>query len=612
MHRGRGLHYRRPVQRWAVIGAIVGALAASAPARAAVPAADAPPKVLRYAMLIDATTLDSGALQDIYSQEVAGSIFEPLYRYDYLARPVRIKPLLAAAMPEVSADQREYLVRIQPGVFFADDPAFEGHPREVVAEDVVYAVKRIFDPRWKSPQYPSYAALGITGLDAVRQQAIEHKQAFDYAQPVAGLQALDAHTLRFRLDKPNPRFIYELTGAVAAAPVAREVVERYGDAIGEHPVGSGPFRLATWRHGSRIVLERNPAYREVHYDEQPSADDAEGQAIAAALHGRRLPMVDRVEIAIIEEDQPRWLAFLHHDLDVHGLSYTYAPVAYPHGRLAPKLARQGIVAQPMVRSDLVYTFFNMDDPVVGGYAPAQVALRRAIGLGYDNVEEIRNVRRSMGLAAQSVVPPTAYGHDPSLKSEMSAFDPARAKALLDLYGFVDHDGDGWRDRPDGSALVLQYHTDRSQALRPFNELWERHMRALGLRIEFVPGTWTEQAKAARAGKLMMWFLSWNAGSPDADEFLRLGYGGAIGGDNLSRFKLPAFDTLYERQAALPDGPERLAAIAEANRLMLAYLPIKAHVHRLQVSLHWPRLVGYQPHPFLLPFHAFVDVNEGAP
>ena len=606
MRSGRGLHYRRPVQRWLSLAVVFAALAAWAPAHA-----DAP-KLLRYAMVIDATTLDSGALQDIYSQEVAGSIFEPLYRYDYLARPVRIKPLLAAAMPEISADQREYTVRMKRGVFFADDPAFGGQPREVVAEDVVYAVKRIFDPRWKSPQYPSFAALGLTGLDAARQQAIEHKTPFDYAQPVPGLRALDAHTLRFRLDKPNPRFIYELTGAVAAAPVAREVVERYGDSIGEHPVGTGPFQLAEWRHGSRIVLTRNPAYREVLYDEQPAPDDAAGQAIAARLHGRRLPMLDRVEIAIIEEDQPRWLAFLHHELDLLHLPATYAPVAYPHGRLAPKLARQGITAQPMARSDVVYTFFNMDDPVIGGYAPAQVALRRAIGLGYDNAEEIRNVRRSMGLAAQSLLPPTAYGHDPQLKSEMSEFDPARAKALLDLYGFVDRDGDGWRDRPDGSPLMLQYHTDRSQALRQFSELWERHMRALGLRIEFVPGTWTEQAKSARAGKLMMWFLSWNAGAPDADEFLRLGYGGAIGGDNLSRFNLPAFNTLYERQAALPDGPERLAAITEANRLMLAYLPIKAHVHRLQVSMSWPRVAGYRPHPFLLPFHAFVDVKDDAP
>ncbi|HEV8688806.1 MAG TPA: ABC transporter substrate-binding protein [Ideonella sp.] len=597
------------MQRWAVLVAIVGVLAASAPACAATPAPG--PKTLRYALVSDATTLDPGAIQDIYSQEVAGSIFEPLYRFDYLARPVQVRPLLAAGLPEASADWREFTVRLKAGIFFADDPAFGGHPRELVAADVAYAIKRIFDPRWKSPQYPSFAALGLLGLDGLRQRAIERKQAFDYTRPVDGVAALDAHTLRFRLDKPNPRFVFELTGVVAAAPVAHEVVERYGDAIGEHPVGTGPFQLAEWRHGSRIVLVCNPGYREARYDEQPAADDTEGQAIAATLRGRRLPMVDRVEIAIVEEDQPRWLAFLQHDLDVVILSPTYAPMAYPHGRLSPKLAQQGVRAQAMPRPDVVYTVFNMEDPVVGGYEPAQVALRRAIGLGYDNLEEIRTVRRSLAWPAQSVVAPMTFGYDAAFKSEMSEFDPARANALLDLYGFVDRDGDGWRERPDGSPLVLHYHTDRSQDLRRFNELWERRMRALGLRMEFLLGLWTEQAKSARAGKLPIWFLSWNADIPDADPFLRLGYGGAIGGDNLSRFNLPAFNALYERQAALPDGAERLATIAEANRLMLAYMPVKAHVHRVQVALSWPRLVGYRPHPFLRPFHAFVDVQQEA-
>jgi ABC-type transport system substrate-binding protein len=582
-------------------------LAAAAPPAAAAAAA---PKVLRYAMVSDATSLDPVAYTDIYSAEVVGSIIEPLFRYDYLARPVRLRPQLAAALPEASADWREYTIRLRPGVYYADDPAFDGKPREVVAEDVAYAIMRIFDPRWKSAQYPTFASLKLSGLDAVRQRAIDTRQPFDYAAPVEGLKALDRHTLRIRLDAPNPRLAFALANVSAAGPMAREVVERYGDTLGEHPVGSGPFRLASWRRGSQIVLERNPHYRQVLYDEQAAPGDAAAEAIAARLKGRRMPLVDRVEIAIIDEDQPRWLAFLQDELDLGALPPTFAPVAYPGGKLAPNLARQGVVAHRLARPDLVYTVFNMDDPVVGGYEPAQVALRRAIGLGYDNAEEVRAIRRGMGLPAQSVVPPETYGHEPALKSEMSLHDPARANALLDLYGFVDRDGDGWRDRPDGSGLVLQFHSDKT--LRPYNELWKRRMDALGLRIEFPSGLWTEQRKAARAGKLMIWGLAWNAGTPDADEFLRLGYGPAAGGDNVARFRLPAFDQLYERQASLPDGPERLEAIAQANRLLLAYLPMKGHVHRVSVTLHWPRLVGYLPHPFMRSFHAYVDLAAPAP
>ena len=93
--------------------------------------------------------------------------------------------------------------------------------------------------------------------------------------------------------------------------IAREVVEAYGDKIAEHPVGTGPFRLASGGAVSRIVLERNPGLPRSAYDAQPAADDAEGQALLRRFKGRRLPMIDRVEISIIEEAQPRWLSFLN-------------------------------------------------------------------------------------------------------------------------------------------------------------------------------------------------------------------------------------------------------------------------------------------------------------
>ena len=54
------------------------------------------------------------------------AIFDPLYRYDYLARPFRIVPNTAAAMPEISADGRTWTIRVRPGIHFADDPGVQG------------------------------------------------------------------------------------------------------------------------------------------------------------------------------------------------------------------------------------------------------------------------------------------------------------------------------------------------------------------------------------------------------------------------------------------------------------------------------------------------------
>ena len=123
-------------------------------------------------------------------------------------------------------------------------------------------------------------------------------------------------TVTFKLAKPRPRFIYVISDHSPFGAVAREVVDFYGDRVSEHPVGTGPFQLSAWRRSSKMVLERNPNFRELYYDAEPNADDVEGQAMLKRFKGRRLPMVDRVEISVIEEGQPRWLAFLNREFDL--------------------------------------------------------------------------------------------------------------------------------------------------------------------------------------------------------------------------------------------------------------------------------------------------------
>jgi ABC-type transport system substrate-binding protein len=566
-------------------------------------------KVLRYAFQIAETGFDPIQLTDLYSRVITSHIFDGLYRYDYLARPYKVQPNTAAALPEHSADWRVWTIRLRPGIYFDNDPAFKGARRELVAQDYVYSFKRVYDPRWKAPSYASFAELRIVGMAALRDAALKNRTPFDYDTPVEGLRALDRYTLQVRCEEPKPRFIQTLTSGDLYGAVAREVVEAYGDKIMEKPVGTGPFRLAEWRRSSRIVLERNPNFRDMTYDAEPNADDAEGQALLARFKGRRLPMVDRVEVSVIEETQPRWLAFLQktHDL-LERLPNEFVNIAIPNNRVAPHLQKQGVAMNRALASDVTVTVFNMDSPVVGGYAPEKVALRRAICLATNIEQEIRLLRRGQAIPAQSNLMPHTYGFDAGFRSENGVFDLARARALLDVYGYVDRDNDGLRENPDGSPLTIEFSTQPDQLSRQLDELRRKDMGALGLRVEFKPAKWPENLKSARAGKFMVWGVASSAAAPDGQPALMRGYTQHIGGQNLSRFRNPEFDALFNRISVLEDGAERLALFDRAKRILLAYAPYKWGTHRIITDLTHPWLIGYRRPAYGNDWWAYVDID----
>jgi ABC-type transport system substrate-binding protein len=567
-----------------------------------------PKKVLRLALVSPETTLDpTQTNSDQNTSEILRNILEAPLTYDYLARPARLMPATAEALPEISADGRVFTLRIRPGIRFDDDPAFNGKPRELTAADFVYSIKRFFDPKYNSSDLYVFETLKIPGLAALRERALtDRKKGFDYDTEVEGLRALDRWTLRITLGISNPRFVYTLADASFTGAVAREVVEHYGDEIGAHPVGTGPFRLKQWRRASRLVLERSPTWRGATYSGQP-ADEPLAREIAASLAGKSLPLVDEVVLDVVEESQPRWLSFLKGDYAYLQLPGAYATLAAPGGELAPYLAKKGIRLQKSLNPDMGMSFFFMEHPLVGGYTPEKVALRRAIGLAFDNDAYIRHVLGGLAIPAQSTIAPFTTGYDPAYKSEMSDFDPARAKALLDLYGYVDRDGDGWREQPDGQPLTLVQATQSDQSSRSSNELWKRCMDAVGLRMTFDVSTWPELLKKSRAGTLMMWGYAWSATSPDGSFFLAIAYGPNKSEANDPRFDLPAFDRLYERSLSLPDGAEREAVMRRAKDLLVAYMPFKAHGHRIILDLVQPGTKHYWRHPFMRDIWRFVDV-----
>ncbi|HLO95768.1 MAG TPA: ABC transporter substrate-binding protein [Burkholderiaceae bacterium] len=593
---------------------VLGPQAAPARTAAAEPAAEpvtqgaAPRKVLRYAIRVAETGFDPAQVSDLYSRTITAGIFDAPLRFDYLARPVRLKPSTAEALPEISPDFKTLTFRIKPGIYFADDPAFKGRKRELTAADYLYTIKRHYDPVNKSSNLYILENALLPGLSELRQEALKSRKPFDYDREVPALKLLDRYTFQVRTELGDPRFVNNFADAFLGA-VAREVVEAYPGKTMEHPVGTGPWRLAEWRRSSLIALEKNPNFRDVFYEETPDPADRRMVEAAARLKGRKLPMLDRVEIAVIEENQPRWLSFLRNEFDlVDDVPQEFLPQVMPQNKLAPNLAKRGMQAVRYPRADLYFSYFNMEDPVVGGYTPDKVALRRAISLAVDLEKVIRLPRRGQAIAAQGPVPPGTFGYDPAFRSEMSLHDLGRARALLDLYGYVDKDGDGWRDLPDGSPLVIEYTTEPDGEKRGLAELWQKALVGIQVRIKFRFGKWPENLKAATAGKLQMWGSGWSATAPDGDTFLGLAYGPNKGQSNKARFDLPAYNAIYAKQKRLPNGPERQALMNEAQRLVVAYMPFKAEVHRIYTDMAQPWVIGYDRNIYMRDFWAYVDID----
>ena len=566
----------------------VAVLIAASPAAAADLA-----KVLHVVFVAPENGFDPQATGDLYSNYVNRQIFDSLYRYDYLARPYKVVPNTAAALPEISADGLTWTIKLRPGIYFTDDPAFKGTKRELTADDYVYSWKRLLDPRLRSINAQIFDDRLVGAKSAI--EAAKKTGKFNYDASLEGALAVDRYIIRLKLNYPAYDLLGDLTSSGAAA-VAREVVAAYGDPSGwvmDHPLGTGPYYLKSWRRAQQIVLEANPNFRELRF---PESSQAEDRAMSAEMRGKKLPVIGRIEIAVIEESNPRLLAFERGELDYIIIPTDLVPKVLNGDKLKPEYAARGIAHLRGVQPTVVYTYFNMEDPVVGGYSPDKIALRRAISMAYNNDDEIHIVRMDQAQVATQPIPPNVNGHDSAFKGNPT-HDVAGAKALLDKFGYVDRDGDGWRDLPDGKPLKLTLASDPSAIYRQFDELWKRSMDAVGIRIEFTKQKFPDTLKAGLAGQLQMWGLANTATNTNGSTFVDLLYGPHKGMHNLSRFDLPEFNALYDKAERLPDSPERAQLYRRMSQLVIAYAPWVLHTYRIENIVVHPWVRGYKYNTF---------------
>ena len=550
---------------------LAAALALAAATAAPAPAAPAAGKVLHAFLSTGETGLDPAVASDLASLSLLENLFEPMLRYDYAARPVKLVPASLSAMPASDASGKVWTFRLKPGMFFSDDPAFKGRKREVVAADYQFAIERLLDPALKSPW------------------------AFMFEGKLADLRTLDKYTLRLTLKEADPSLLFYLA-LPATGAVAREVTEAYGSQVGNHPVGSGPFVIEQWKRSDKITLAANKDYHQV-------------------WQGQRLPLVDKVEVKIMEEYQSRVLGFLNGEFDYieqlpESMRDMVLDPASPTPLLKKELAARGMVLSPFPVLQTYYMWMNMEDPVLGGYGKEKVALRRAIALGYNGPEDIALLKKGLAIPAQSPLPPNVLGYDPAYRSPV-AYNPELARALLDRFGYK-LGKDGFRTLPDGRPLALVMHSEPTMVGRLRDELWRKNLNALGIRVSFKTDKKTEIIKASRLGKVQMFETNWIADFPDGDNFYQLLYGPNSGRANYARFNLPDYNSRYQRARRLGDGSQRNALYRELNQLIHAYNPWVLLIHPISADIQQPWLKNYKRHPVELTNWRYLYIEAKPP
>lgn len=569
------------------------------------PAADDNVKRYRHSDDGVPTNIDPIQAATVYSNQIVVSVYDTLYRYKYLARPYELVPNLAFALPEVSDDGLTYTIRLKAGVRFIDDPAFaEGKGREVTAHDVVYSLKRHFDPA-KVSQGRWLWDRRIEGLNEWMDAGA------DYDEEVPGLRAVDDHTLQVRLIKPYPQFVNTLAQGFAAI-VPHEAVTTYGDGLGTRAVGSGPWKLASYSR-EQVRLARNPDFRQepLNLAFEGYDEDLHGRLGILHLNGKPSPFVDEVWIDFIQESAARWASFTSgREIQLSGLPVEQTDIVLASKdpvTLKPEFAqRYHLDSGP--EAGLVFTVFNMADPRIGSVDdPEQNAknreLRCAMRDAFDWQQRNDRFYSGLGEIFPGVIPPLLAEFDATLSVDSVTHNPERARQRLKEAGWTAN-----------NLPTLDYGLVASVLGREMAEEYRGYMSAVGIPPEKINvksyATFGDYNRALRTSELQILGYGWGLDYPDAENVLQLFYGpNAAPGSNAANYRNPEYDALYEQSAVMMPSDDRSAIYRQMNQMLIDDCVGILSLSRQRVALWHKDVLGLPDRQILGGFWLrFVDVK----
>ncbi len=578
--------------RFLALAAAVAAMAGGL----ATPATAQDLKVLTVVRTAQFSSLDPVRQFDGASSDLVSMVYSSLLRYAYLERPFKLEPDLLERMPELSADRLTYTLRLRKGVRFHDNACFPGGKgRELVADDVLYSLRRFADANLNTKSWFMMEG-SVVGLDDYRAATAKAGANGDLSKlEIAGLRKIDSHTLTVRLTRPSALFLFALATS-ASSIVPHEAVEMYKARFDVNPVGTGPFTLKDVDRKGVLRLLKNPNYFGT-YPTVGAPGDAERGLLKDA--GKKLPLVDVVEMPLIEEAQPAMLKLLKGELDWQGLdraNFTKMILRVGDGKfkLKDEFASKFDIYWTL-GLDASYTVLNLKDGLLG----KNPLLRQAIARLTDTQTQIDVLLNGRGVPLNSIVPLEIWGSERDTGAHFPRYDLAEAKRLLAEAGY-----------PGGKGLppLTVIYGGSTAATRNAADLTKAKFGAAGVQLKPVYSDFPTFLKNLETGNFQLAEASWQADYPDAENFYQLLYSKNVApGPNQSGFVSKAYDEAYEAARLMPNGPERLVLFKKMNQIILDEMPIVLGSNSLRFGITQKWLHNFKRN-LMAPEYMYLDVD----
>lgn len=540
------------------------------------------PKVLHTCINKILTALDPALAADTVSQFMTASFYDTPLQYVYDGGPYRLEPSMLKTMP-VSADSTVFECELRDDLYFQPNPCFPGKDRQirkVTAKDAVFSILRLADIRVKSTGF--WLIRGkIKGLETFREKtrraAPDDFSAYDSG--CEGLKVLDDRRFVITLNSPDPRFIYALAMPYFSI-VSRKAVEFWKDRFADHPAGSGPFILTSWKKDYQIRMRKNPEYR-------------------PEKSGEKLPRLDEIICSFIKQPLAAWLLFLQGELDYFALDgENFAAVVNDRLELSSTLLKRGIRLSRAPEFQTNYIGFNFTDPVLG----KNLNLRRAVSLAFDK-EKRKKFFTGRIEPAYGPVPPgiDAYLDKPGPYGKR---DIPLAKKLLAQAGYPNG-----IDPATGKPLVLTFDQAGSDTFyRQTAELLAIDLKEIGIEVKPEFSNRARFLQKLRQGQTQLFRFSWTGDYPDAENFLQLFYGPNAGSSNRVCCDFPEFNRMYREIQGMADSPERKAKYKAMAQWIADQCPwiFESHTVAFMLTHRW--LKHYLMHEFAFNRWKYLSVD----